>query len=167
MEKYFRKLCSQVLGVREWRKRVFYETHPRHREKVMDYIQLANGKYAWVNGKSGYSALHGMYGNNEYEETRLVNEIVDEKLSEFSERIEAVLEKSIIQVVEEYGRQVWGQLIEQLVGVLQTDIRSEVKIGVDGLRDVFYGEKCQQFISDSIMKSMKNELSKIKNIKLR
>ena len=73
----------------------------------------------------------------------------------------------IPSAIEEYGRAVWEQLINNLVGVLQTDIQSKVRVGFGGLRDVFYGEKCQKYISDSIMKQMTKELSKIKGITIK
>ena len=74
------------------------------------------------------------------------------------------LSEAIPSAIEEYGRTVWTQLINNLVGVLQTDIHSQVNVGFEGLREVFYGEKCQKYISDSIMKQMTKELSKIKGI---
>lgn len=74
------------------------------------------------------------------------------------------LSEVIPSTIEEYGRTVWAQLINNLVGVLQTDIYSQVNVGFEGLREVFYGEKCQKYISDSIMKQLTKELSKIKGI---
>ena len=77
------------------------------------------------------------------------------------------LSEAIPSAIEEYGRTVWTQLINNLVGVLQTDIYSQVNVGFEGLREVFYGEKCQRYISDSIMKQMTKELSKIKGITIK
>ena len=77
------------------------------------------------------------------------------------------LSETISSSIEEYGRTVWEQLIDNLVWVLQTDIYSQVNICFEGLREVFYGEKCQKHISDSIMKQLKKELSKIKGMTIK
>ena len=42
--------------------------------------------------------------------------------------------------------------------VLEYDIHSVTKIGIDGCRDIFEGEKAQRFISDQIMKRITKEL---------
>ena len=108
-----------------------------------------------------------MSGDNPYHLThhkedmeQICNEIIDQKLNQLMK----TLSEAIPSAIEEYGRTVWTQLINNLVGVLQTDIHSQVNVGFEGLREVFYGEKCQKYISDSIMKQMTKELSKIKGI---
>ena len=42
--------------------------------------------------------------------------------------------------------------------VLEYDIHSVTKIGIDGCSDIFEGEKAQRFISDQIMKRIAKEL---------
>lgn len=101
-----------------------------------------NGYICYTRGKTPYSAAHGWQGVNYGEEERLVNEVVNEKMKALT----TALETAIPQAIEEYGRTVWAQLITKLVGALQTDIESQVSVGFDGLREVFYGEKCQRFI---------------------
>lgn len=119
--------------------------------------------------KSGYrmSNTHGAeYATAELHKSEfetIVNEIVDEKLNQLMK----TLSEAIPSIIDEYGRTVWTQLINNLVGVLQTDIQSQVSVGFEGLRDVFYGEKCQKYISDSIMKQLTKELSKIKGITIK
>ena len=118
--------------------------------------------------KSGYrmSNTHGAdyataeLHKNEFE--AIANEIIDQKLNQFMK----TLSEAIPSIIEEYGRKVWTQLINNLVGVLQTDIYSQVSVGFEGLREVFYGEKCQKYISDSIVKQLTKELSKIKGISI-
>lgn len=94
---------------------------------------------------------------------QICNEIIDAKLNQIMKS----LSEAIPSTIEEYGRTVWTQLINNLVGVLQTDIQSQVSVGFEGLRDVFYGEKCQKYISDSIMKQLTKELSKIKGMTIK
>jgi hypothetical protein len=42
--------------------------------------------------------------------------------------------------------------------VLEFDIHSVTKIGIDGCREIFEGERAQKFISDQIMKTIIKEL---------
>lgn len=123
-----------------------------------------NGNYGYV--RSGYT----MSGDNPYHLTnhkedmeQICNEIIDQKLNQLMK----TLSESIPSAIEEYGRTVWSHLIDSLGEVLQTDIYSQVNVGFEGLREVFYGEKCQKYISDSIMKQMTKELSKIKGITIK
>ena len=119
--------------------------------------------------KSGYrmSNTHGAdYATAELHKSEfeaIVNEIIDEKLNQFMK----TLSEAVPSIIDEYGRTVWTQLINNLVGVLQTDIQSQVNVGFKGLREVFYGEKCQKYISDSIMKQLTKELSKIKGMTIK
>lgn len=119
--------------------------------------------------KSGYrmSNTHGAdYATAELHKSEfeaIVNEIIDEKLNQLVK----TLSEAVPSIIDEYGRTVWTQLINNLVGVLQTDIYSQVNVGFEGLRDVFYGEKCQKYISDSIMKQLTKELSKIKGMTIK
>ena len=120
-----------------------------------------NGNYGYV--RSGYT----MSGDNPYHLTnhkedmeQICNEIIDQKLNQLMKTLSDLIPSAI----EEYGRTVWAQLINNLVGVLQTDIQSQVNVGFEGLREVFYGEKCQRYVSDTIMKALLKELGKIENI---
>lgn len=119
--------------------------------------------------KSGYrmSNTHGAdYATAELHKSEfeaIVNEIIDEKLNQLVK----TLSEAVPSIIDEYGRTVWTQLINNLVGVLQTDIYSHVNVGFEGLREVFYGEKCQKYISDSIVKQLTKELSKIKGITIK
>ena len=119
--------------------------------------------------KSGYrmSNTHGAdYATAELHKSEfeaIVNEIIDEKLNQLMK----TLSEAVPSIIDEYGRTVWERLISNLVGVLQTDIQSQVSVGFEGLREVFYGEKCQKYISDSIMKHMIKELSKIKGMTIK
>lgn len=122
-----------------------------------------NGYMCYTRGQTPYSAVHGWQGVNYAEEERMVNEVVNEKMKALT----TALETAITQAIDEYGRTVWQALITNLVGALQTDVESQVSVGFEGLREVFYGEKCQHYISDSIMKTMLKELDKVRNIKIK
>ena len=114
--------------------------------------------------RSGYSMSHthgADYAAAELHKREIediANEIVNEKINIAMQSVNNALP----QAIEDYGRIVWASLIRDLVGVLQTDVNSQVQIAFDGLRDVFYGDKCQKYISDSIMKTLQNEIAKIR-----
>lgn len=120
----------------------------------------------WCYVKSGYrmSNTHGAdyttaeLHKREFEE--IANEIVDEKINQLMR----TLETAIPQAIEEYGKQVWDRLINSLDSVLKTDIHSQVNVGINGIKDVFYGEKCQEYITNSVYKQLKTELNKIKGV---
>lgn len=130
----------------------------------MGWYVNEKGNFNYVNSSyimSGDNPYHLIQHKNDIEQ--ICNEIIDKKLNELMKTLSETISSSI----EEYGRTVWEQLIDNLVGVLQTDIYSQVNIGFEGLREVFYGEKCQKHISDSIMKQLKKELSKIKGMTIK
>lgn len=117
-----------------------------------------NGQTVQVRNGSFYDTHGGHAEEHRTEMVDIANTVADEKLKQFM----ATIERAIPQAIEEHGRTVWTSLIRELVGALETDVHSQVNVGFDGLREVFYGEKCQKYISDSIMKTLLNELSKIR-----
>ena len=133
----------------------------------MALIQMPNGEFAYMSGGYQYSKEHGVYYNNQREETELINEIVDLKLREYSKQAEQQLEQAIKKAVEEYGSLVWERLLQEVMRVLETDIVSEVQIGIDGCKDIFYGKQAQRYISDKIIKATRAELGKIKGTTIR
>lgn len=52
----------------------------------------------------------------------------------------------------------YNQALQDVMRVLEYDIHSVTKIGIDGCREIFEGEKAQRFISDQIMKRITKEL---------
>jgi hypothetical protein len=44
------------------------------------------------------------------------------------------------------------------LGALEYDIHSVTKIGIDGCREIFEGEKAQKYISDHIVREIKKHL---------
>lgn len=124
-----------------------------------------NGNWNYV--RSGYrlSDTHGA-GHSELhlrEIEEIANKVVDEKINQ----VMRTLETAIPQAINEYGLQVWDKLINSLDNVLKTDIYSKVKVGVSGAKDIFYGEKCQEYITNSIYTQLKDELSKLKGISIK
>lgn len=133
----------------------------------MAWVQMPNGEFGYFSGGYQYSKDHGVYYNNQNEETELINEIVDLKLREYSKQAEQQLEQAIKKAVEEYGAIVWERLLQEVMRVLETDIVSEVQIGIDGCKDIFYGKQAQRYISDKIIKATRAELGKIKGTTIR
>ena len=126
---------------------------------------MPNGAFHYYNGNTSYSAEHGAIYNNQREETELINNIVDQKLADYSKQAEQQLEQSIKVAIEEYGAIVWERLLQAVMRALETDIISEVRIGVNGCKDIFYGQQAQRYISDQILKATLAELGKIKGIR--
>lgn len=118
-----------------------------------------SGNYYYVKSGLTLSNTHGGHSEQHLREFEEVcNQIIDDKLRQLTDK----LEDTIASTVEEYGRMVWTQLVESVVGALQTDVNSEVQIAFDNARDIFYGSKAQQYISDNVMKAMIKEIEKIK-----
>ena len=65
-------------------------------------------------------------------------------LDEIMERLDRIEESqdpdAIKNAVEEYGSLVWERLLQEVMRVLESDIVSEVHIGFEGCKDIFYGK---------------------------
>ena len=68
-------------------------------------------------------------------------------LEEFEERIRAAQYEA------------YHQALSDVVRVLEYDIESVTRIGIEGCRDIFESKKAQKFISDHVMKTIKKELA--------
>ena len=62
------------------------------------------------------------------------------------------------EMIFEAQYQAYEQALQDVLGVLEYDIHSITKIGIDGCREIFEGEKAQKFISDQILKQIIKEL---------
>ena len=133
----------------------------------MGYVQMPNGSFHYYGGNYSYSSEHGLVYNNQSEETQLINSIVDQKLSAYSQQAEQTLEQSIKQLIDQYGAIVWERLLQQVMRVVESDIISEVQIGVAGCKDIFFGSQAQSYISDKIIKATMAELGRIKGTTFR
>ena len=54
--------------------------------------------------------------------------------------------------------QAYNQALEDVMRVLEYDIESVTKIGIEGCRDIFKDKKAQRFISDHVIKAIQKEL---------
>ena len=68
-------------------------------------------------------------------------------LEEFEERIRAA----------QYDA--YQQALSDVMRVLEYDIESVTRIGIEGCRDIFESKKAQKFISNYVMKTIKKELA--------
>lgn len=55
--------------------------------------------------------------------------------------------------------QAYEQALTDVLGALEYDVHSVTKIGIEGCREIFEGEKAQRFISDYIVREIKKHLS--------
>jgi hypothetical protein len=53
----------------------------------------------------------------------------------------------------------YEQALRDVLGVLEYDVHSVTKIGIDGCKELFESEKAQKFISDQIMRRITKELN--------
>ena len=102
-------------------------------------------------GRIGTKDGHGGKADEHYAEmeeiARKVVEIERAKLmDEISERMRAAQYEA------------YNQALQDVMRVLEYDIHSVTKIGIDGCREIFEGEKAQRFISDQIIKRITKEL---------
>ena len=106
-----------------------------------------------THGGDGREQLHKI----EFE--GICNDIVDKKL----DRAMVAIEKGIQEAVSKYGAEVWRELVLSLKDALQEDIVSEVKIGFDNAKEIFYGSKAQEYIRKNIEKEIYKELDKLRS----
>ena len=94
---------------------------------------------------------HGGRAAEHYKEIEEIAEkVVNLRLERFTEEIKEMI------LVAQY--QAYEQALNDVLGVLEYDIHSVTKIGIEGCREIFEGEKAQKFISDQIVKRIVKEL---------
>jgi hypothetical protein len=64
----------------------------------------------------------------------------------------------IEQMVQEKMYLAYEQALQDVLRVLEYDIESVTKIGVNGCKEIFEGKAAQKFISDQIMRTIQKEL---------
>lgn len=94
------------------------------------------------------------HGGRAAEHRREIEEIA-QKVFE-SERVKFMDEIDERIRVAQY--QAYEQALQDVMRVLEYDIHSVTKIGIDGCRDIFESEKAQRFISDQIFKRITKSL---------
>ena len=68
------------------------------------------------------------------------------------------LMEDIKEMIYSAQYQAYEQALKDVLGVLEYDIHSITRIGIDGCRDIFEDEKAQRFISDKIMQTITKKL---------
>ena len=81
---------------------------------------------------------------------QIAEKVFDAKREELMKEIKEMM------VMAQY--QAYEQALKDVLRVLECDIQSITKIGIDGCREIFEGEKAQRFISDKIMQTITKEL---------
>ena len=84
---------------------------------------------------------------------------------EMQEIAQEVFQAERARLLEEFEQrlyaaqyQAYEQALQDVMRVLEYDIHSVTKIGINGCRDIFEGEKAQRFISNQIIKHITKEL---------
>ena len=109
-----------------------------------DSQNLLSGHFATSDG-------HGGRGTQHREEMKTIAREV------FKEEREAMMQE-IKEMMYEAQYQAYRQALEDVSRVLEYDIQSVTRIGIEGCKDIFEGKKAQKFISDQIMKVIEKEL---------
>ena len=102
-------------------------------------------------GRCGTKDGHGGKAEEHREEMEEVaRRVYAEEREKFKEEMQAMIYEAQCQAYE--------QALRDVVGVLEYDVHSVTKIGIEGCREIFEGEKAQKYISDQIMKEIKKRL---------
>ena len=94
---------------------------------------------------------HGGRAEEHREEMRKIAKEV------FREEREAMMTE-IKEMIFVAQYQAYEQALNDVIGVIEYDIQSIARIGIEGCRDIFEGEKAQKFLSDKIVKSISKKL---------
>ena len=92
----------------------------------------------------------GRAAEHRAEMKEIAKEIFKEERAQMMEEIKEMILQAQYQAYE--------QALNDVLRVLEYDIHSVTKIGIDGCREIFEGEKAQRFISNQIMKRITQEL---------
>lgn len=102
-------------------------------------------------GRCGTKDGHGGKAEEHREEMEEVaRRVYAEEREKFKEEMQAM--------IYEAQYQAYAQAIQDVLRVLEYDIHSVTKIGIDGCREIFEGEKAQKYLSSQIMKIITSEL---------
>ena len=84
------------------------------------------------------------------------------EMEEIAQKVFRSERESLMQEIDERilaaQYQAYEQALKDVLGVLEYDIHSITRIGIDGCRDIFEDEKAQRFISDKIMQTITKKL---------
>lgn len=91
----------------------------------------------------------------------------EEHFEEMRQIAQAAIKAYVPPIVEETCARMWNEALERIVGAISYDVESNVKIAFSNGEEIFNDSKTQRIVSDAIMKAMKKELSKLKDINLK
>ena len=77
---------------------------------------------------------------------------------EVFEKYREVLMEEIKEMILIAQYQAYTQALKDVMRVLEYDIESVTRIGIEGCRDIFEDQKAQKFISDHVIKAIQQEL---------
>ena len=112
--------------------------------KDSGYQNLCARAFHTQDGHGGRAELH----RSEMEE------IARRIIAEERERLMEEINERILQA--QY--RAYEQALQDVMRVLEYDVESVTKIGIDGCRDIFESKKAQKFISDQLCKAITKEL---------
>ena len=115
-----------------------------YRQTDSDSQNLLSYKHFSQDGHGGRAAEHRV------EMQEIAKEVFKEERAQMMEEIKEMIYTAQYQAYE--------QALNDVLRVLEYDIHSVTRIGIDGCREIFEGEKAQRFISDQIMKRITKEL---------
>ena len=115
-----------------------------YRQTDSDSQNLLSYKHFSQDGHGGRAAEHRA-------------EMRDVARATFNEERAAMME-AIKGMILQAQYEAYEQALRDVLRVLEYDIHSVTRIGIDGCREIFEGEKAQRFISDQIMKRITKEL---------
>ena len=81
-----------------------------------------------------------------------------EEMEQIARRVYSEERQEILEEIEQKYYLAYQQAVEDFLDVLQYDIESVIKIGFEGCRDIFEDRKAQKYISDHIMKEIRERL---------
>ena len=84
----------------------------------------------------------------------IANEVCKHTIEEVLAQIEPKLEK----MMHDKMYDAYEQALQDVMRVLEYDVESVTRIGIDGCRDIFESKQAQKYISDQVMKTIKKEL---------
>lgn len=84
------------------------------------------------------------------------------RAEEHHEEMRAIAEQVVQTEVPIIAAQIFNEAVEKMIGAIEYDIKTSVKVSFDDLDGIFKSEKFRQFVSDRIMREIKANLNNLK-----
>ena len=88
------------------------------------------------------------------------------RAEEHREEMRKIAIETINEYVPQLAAEIYNNALQRLLGAIHYDIESVVSVAVDGIGEIFSGNKLKKVISDNIMNELKAKLTDI-NIKIK